>query len=250
MGRSARDDDARRRGATIGRGPACRRDAGTPPARLRLAGENRQNCGGAVRDRLYQCRWLAGADARDAVRSPRRAPLRADVGRARLQGTVPAIRGRTPWTARLFEHAGRQCAAEQRWHAALSLRRDAGDVELSAVPRHGRSRAPHRQGRRDRDRRHLEARRVSAGRLCARPGAAAARLLQQLFRSALSVAQARHDRRPRLVAILRRDGELGGDLLFSRTSCWSIRLGQPRAGASASSPSSRTRWRTSGSAIW
>ncbi len=48
--------------------------------------------------------------------------------------------------------------------------------------------------------------------------------------------------------VLWRDGELGRDLLFRTASAARSEIRRPRASSSRSSASSRTKWRTSGSA--
>ena len=86
--------------------------------------------------------------------------------------------------------------------------------------------------RRHRDRRRHPPRRRRAGPLGARKLGPDRALVQRIFRHALSAAQARQCRRPGQQPVLRRDGELGRDLLASRTSCWSIRRSPPRRAAS------------------
>ena len=82
--------------------------------------------------------------------------------------------------------------------------------------------------RRRRDRRRHPPRRRRAGPLGARELGPDPALVQRLFRHALSAAQARQCRRPGQQPVLRRDGELGRDLLLRDRSCSSIPRSPPR----------------------
>ena len=125
----------------------------------------------------------------------------------------------------------------------------AGDVVLFAVLRDRRFRAHHQAGRRPRSRHRHVARQWRQGPLRARRRGADPALLQRLFRHALSAAQARQRRRPRPVAILRRDGELGRDLHLRAVAAARSGDHQRSAQAGRSSAPKRTKWRTCGSAI-
>ena len=112
----------------------------------------------------------------------------------------------------------------------------AGDLERLAGAR-----------RRHASRHRHEARQARPARVRARGEQTAAALLQRLFRHALPAAQARPDRDAGRLP--RRDGELGRDRLQRvRPARRPPRSPERRVGSSR--PVQRTRWRTSGSAIW
>ena len=89
--------------------------------------------------------------------------------------------------------------------------------------------------------------RESEGAHGARQRAADPRRLQRLLRLSVSAAEARLDRGPG--RLLRRHGELGRDHL-QRPAAAAHRRDSSLATARMSSPSRRTRWRTSGTATW
>ena len=159
----------------------------------------------------YDNATASPARAVHPVRAVRRAPVRADVGRARLQGDVRSHRARP----------GSQMAVSNMPAAATKTSATASsvpssdlpeDVDLPAVLRHRRIRARDQGGRRN-AKSASSCRAAMATRRATRsmPRRSAA-VLQRLFRHAVPAAQARQRRRPGPVAVLRRDGELGRDL--------------------------------------
>ena len=168
---------------------------------------------GPVRARLpRQAHRRGGARPVHPVRGPRRAPLRPDVRRAELQGDLRPLGDRPRRPDGRQQHARPARGAASRRPQAGHLRHQPEDVELPAVLRPRRFRAALGQGPRRGRRRHRQpGRQRRAGAPRARFHRAAARVLHRLFRRPLSATQARQRRRPRPVAVLRRDGELGRD---------------------------------------
>ena len=147
------------------------------------------------------------------VRGARRAPLLPLLGRAAIPHPLRSQRHRAGRPERGQQHAGGRPRGPARRQQHRHLPHHAGDVELSAVPRGRRVRPDHHHRRRHRDRHRHPPRRRRAGPLGAGKLGADPALVQRLFRHALPAAQARQCRRPRQQPVLRRDGELGRDLL-------------------------------------
>ena len=127
------------------------------------------------------------------------------------------------------------------------VRAHAEDVDLSGGAAGRRLRLPRRRVRRHADPHLLDAGQAASSRVRARSGRAAARVLQRLLRHQIPVRQARHHRRARLRR--RRDGEHRRDHVPRAAAADRSGDGVDRR-AQARGRSSRTRSRTSGSAIW
>ena len=192
------------------------------------------------RNRTYAVTQFEATDARRAFPVLRRAGVQGDV---RDHGDDRPRRHRDLQRQGAVGHAGPAPDA-----AHDDVRHDAEDVVVSGGDGRRRLRVP--RGRR---RRHADPRLRHAGQAGARPASRSSppsrsSRSQRLLRHQVSVRQARHRRRAGLRR--RRDGEHRAPSSTARPICSPTSQRRRSTRARRSRRSWRTRWRTSGSAIW